>query len=316
MTAQTVLNNPKTGDIYMTDTSKILALFPGQGSQKVGMGHKSYEIQEIAKELFNMADKSLGFPLSKICFEGPAEQLTNTAIAQPAILTVSVICYEIFSRTGQSSNIVAAAGHSLGEYSALVAAGAISFADAVLLVHKRGKYMQEAVPKGQGTMVAVLGKEMNEIEEALAKVSTGIAQAANINAPGQVVVAGDIAGVDAFKAALNGGKVIPLDVSAPFHCKLMKPAADALAKDLDALNINKCRFPVYANFSANAVIEPGDIRQNLKDQVCGRVRWVESMNNAITEQKPTQAIEFGEGRVLNGLLKKINKEMPCQNIDQ
>lgn len=300
----------------MTEQSRILALFPGQGSQKVGMGHKSYESQEIAKELFQIADKALGFNLSKICFEGPADQLTNTAIAQPAILTVSVICYEIFAKTGQSSNIVAAAGHSLGEYSALVAAGAISFADAVLLVHKRGRYMQEAVPKGQGTMVAVLGKDVAEIEEALSKVTNGIAQAANINAPGQVVVAGDIAGVDAFKAALNGGKIIPLDVSAPFHCKLMKPAADNLAKDLDALTINKCRFPVYANFTAKAVIEPKDVRQNLKDQVCGRVRWVESMSNAISEQKPTGAIEFGEGKVLNGLLKKINKEVSCQNIDQ
>jgi [acyl-carrier-protein] S-malonyltransferase len=300
----------------MTEQQKILALFPGQGSQKVGMGQKSFETQEIAKELFNMADKALGFSLSKICFEGPATELTNTAIAQPAILTVSVICYELFAKTGQANNIVAAAGHSLGEYSALVAAGAISFADAVLLVHKRGKYMQEAVPKGQGTMVAVLGKEILEIEEALSKVTTGVAQAANINAPGQVVVAGDIAGVDAFKAALNGGKVIPLDVSAPFHCKLMKPAADNLAKDLDAMTINKCRFPVYANFSAKAVTEPSDVRQNLKDQVCGRVRWVECMNNAIAEAKPTNAIEFGEGKVLNGLLKKINKEVPCQNIDQ
>lgn len=300
----------------MTEQTRILALFPGQGSQKVGMGHKSYETQEIAKELFQIADKALGFGLSKICFEGPADQLTNTAIAQPAILTVSVICYEIFARSGQSNNIVAAAGHSLGEYSALVAAGAISFADAVLLVHKRGRYMQEAVPKGQGTMVAVLGKEVAEIEEALAKVTTGVAQAANINAPGQVVVAGDVAGVDAFKAALNGGKIIPLEVSAPFHCKLMKPAADNLAKDLDALNINKCRFPVYANFTAKAVVEPKDIRQNLKDQVCGRVRWVECMTNAISEQKPTGALEFGEGKVLNGLLKKINKEVACQNIDQ
>jgi [acyl-carrier-protein] S-malonyltransferase len=300
----------------MTEQSKILALFPGQGSQKVGMGKKSYESQELAKEMFNMADKALGFSLSKICFEGPADQLTNTAIAQPAILTVSVICYEIFAKSGQANNIVAAAGHSLGEYSALVAAGALSFSDAVLLVHKRGKYMQEAVPKGQGTMVAVLGKEVAEIEEAIAKVTTGIVQAANINAPGQVVVAGDIAGVEGFKAALNGGKVIPLDVSAPFHCKLMKPAADNLARDLDALTINKCLFPVYANFSARAVTEASEIRQNLKDQVCGRVRWVQSMNNAIAEQQPTQALEFGEGRVLNGLLKKINKELACQNIDE
>lgn len=295
----------------MNDTSRILALFPGQGSQKVGMGKQLFDSHELAQEYFTMADKALGFSLSEICFSGPAEKLTSTAIAQPAILTVSVIAYEIARRDNPQMNIVAAAGHSLGEYSALVAARAISFSDAALLVHKRGRYMQEAVPKGQGAMVAVIGKELSDIESALSKVTTGIAQAANINAPGQVVVAGDIAGIEAFKAALGGGKVIPLDVSAPFHCKLMAPAATALAKDLDALTINKCAFPVYCNFTAQATTEPAQVRQNLKDQVCGRVRWVECMENAITEQNPTSATEFGEGKVLTGLMRKIKKELPC-----
>jgi len=293
----------------MSESKKILALFPGQGSQKVGMGNDLFQANEFVRELFNVADSALGFSLSKVCFEGPAAELTNTAIAQPAILTVSVAHYELASRSVTPPNICAAAGHSLGEYSALVAAGAISFPDAVLLVNKRGRYMQEAVPRGQGTMVAVLGKELAEIEEAISKVTTGVVAAANINAPGQVVVAGDIAGVEAFKAALNGGKVIPLDVSAPFHCSLMAPAAAALAKDLDALTINPCRFPVFANVTAKAMTKPDEIRQNLKDQVCGRVRWVECMENAISETHPEAAMEFGEGRVLTGLLRKINKDL-------
>lgn len=297
----------------------ILALFPGQGSQKVGMGSQymapsANTRTEIAQEYLATADKILGFKLSQIMLNGPAEQLTETAVAQPAILTVSTIAYQIAVANDPALVPVGAAGHSLGEYSALVAAGAISFEDAVMLVHKRGRYMQEAVPKGAGNMVAVLGKELAEIEQAISKVSTGIAQVANINAPGQVVVAGDVAGVENFQGHIDGGKVIPLDVSAPFHCSLMKPAADSLAKDLDGLTIQKCKFPVYANFTGAPMREPEEIRQNLKDQVCGRVRWVELMQNAIADLKPTTAIEFGEGRVLAGLLKKINKDLPCRNL--
>ena len=173
--------------------------------------------------------------------------------------------------------------------------------------------MQEAVPKGQGKMIAVLGKDLSEIEEATTRVTAGIAQVANINAPGQVVVAGDVQGIENLKTALNGGKVIELDVSAPFHCSMMKPAADALSKDLDALTIKSCKFPVFANFTAQAVTEPLQIRQNLKDQVCGKVRWVECIENSISEIQPELAVEFGEGRVLNGLLRKIKKDLPCEN---
>ncbi len=297
----------------MSDSKIILGLFPGQGSQKVGMGALLHAQSDLSRSYFAEADKVLGFSLSGICFNGPGEKLTNTAIAQPAILTVSVIAYEIMKESNPDFSLIGAAGHSLGEYSALVAAGAISFSDAVLLVHKRGSYMQESVPKGQGKMVAVLGKDLEEIEAALKQVSNGVAQAANINAPGQVVIAGDVVGIDNFKATLNGGKIIELDVSAPFHCSLMKPAADSLAKDLDALSINQCKFPVYANFSAQPTNEPNDIRQNLKDQVCGRVRWVECMETAISSLAPTEALEFGEGKVLTGLLKKIKKELPCRN---
>ncbi|MDZ4786758.1 MAG: ACP S-malonyltransferase [bacterium] len=299
----------------MNDLKKFLGLFPGQGSQKVGMGQSLWASTEIAKEYFELADKTLGFKLSKICFSGPAENLTSTDIAQPAILTVSVICYEIAKTSPQKISLLAAAGHSLGEYSALVAAQSLTFEDAVMLVNKRGRYMQEAVAKGAGLMVAVLGKDLVEIETAISAVKEGIVQAANINAPGQVVVAGDVVGINAFKVALNGGKIIPLEVSAPFHCALMKPAADSLAKDLDALTIRPCIFPVYANFSAKPVIDPNQIRQNLKDQVCGRVRWVECMENAIRDHTPELALEFGEGKVLTGLLKKINKELLSINID-
>ncbi len=295
---------------------RIFALFPGQGSQRVGMGKDIYENSDLAKEIFSQADQAIGFPLSEICFNGPEEQLMRTAITQPAILTVSTICFRLAqSVAADKLNICAAAGHSLGEYSALVAAEAIAFSDAVQLVHKRGAYMQEAVPRGQGKMVAVLGKELEEIELALSKVTSGVAQAANINAPGQIVIAGDVSGVDQFIAALGSGKVKELPVSAPFHCALMKPAADNLKKDLSCLQINRTKFPVYANFSAAVVNEPEAIRLSLESQVCGRVRWIECTQNAIRDASPSVAIEFGFGSTLAGLLKRIDKSLGCINFD-
>jgi [acyl-carrier-protein] S-malonyltransferase len=291
-------------------TKKLLALFPGQGSQKVGMGKDLAEKSDIARSFFERADKAAGFPLSKICFEGPVERLTATEVTQPAILAVSVIAYEIAkSIHGAALAPVAAAGHSLGEYSAYVAAGALSFDDAVALVHKRGRYMQEAVPAGRGKMVAVLGKEPAELEPLAAAAKSGIAQIANVNAAGQVVVAGDVAGIDEFVAKLVGAKVMPLQVSAPFHCVLMKPAEEKLSKDLDAVTISRAAFPIYANYSAAAAQEPADIRRLLKQQVCGRVRWVECMQHAIAEKKPDVAVEFGAGNVLAGLLKRIAPEL-------
>jgi [acyl-carrier-protein] S-malonyltransferase len=292
----------------------VLGLFPGQGSQKVGMGKELFESTEIGKKLFAMADECLGFPLSTICFEGPAERLTATEVAQPAILTVSTICYELAREKNPSLALCAAAGHSLGEYSALVAAGALSFADAVVLVHKRGSYMQKAVPAGVGKMVAVLGKEVPEIEAALAKVTKGVAQIANVNAPGQIVIAGAKEAVEEFVTLMPGTKVMELQVSAPFHCSLMKPAEEALAKDLATAGITMPRFPVYANYTAAAVRDGEEIRKTLQLQVCGRVRWVESMNAAIRETNPTMAVEFGAGNVLTGLLKRIAPELTRKNI--
>jgi [acyl-carrier-protein] S-malonyltransferase len=297
-------------------SEKILALFPGQGSQKVGMGKDWFERFKLAQGYFRQADEVLGLGLSKLCFEGPLERLTATEIAQPAILTVSSICYAAEQEKGGGQNKpCAAAGHSLGEYSALVAAGALKFEDAVLLVHKRGKFMQEAVPAGQGKMIAVLGQELSVIEQALGSVSSGVAEVANVNAPGQVVLAGDKPGIEAFMAAMPGAKMVELQVSAPFHCKLMAPAAERLKAELAKIMINAPAFPVYSNFYGRALSNPEEIRAALYSQVCGRIRWVECMQNAIRDHSPAAAIEYGAGSVLSGLLKRIEPKLARKNVE-
>lgn len=289
----------------------ILGLFPGQGSQAVGMGSDFYNNSEKAKEYFDLADKILGFSLSKLCLSGPIEELTLTQNAQPAILLISTISYQL-----SNIKLTTAAGHSLGEYSALVAAGAISFEDALLLVHKRGRYMQEAVPQGQGKMIAVMGPTEKEIQEVINTISSGVVEIANLNSPGQTVVAGDVLGVDTFAPAIQakGAKVIPLNVSAPFHCRLMQSAAEKLSKDLDAISFNALQFPIYANFSAEAITDPDEAKELLKKQVCGSVRWTDCMLNAIHDQGINSAIEFGCGSVLSKLLKRISPETKRQEV--
>ena len=274
------------------------------------MGKELFDAYPQAKELFALADEVLGFPLSDLCFNGPLEKLTATEIVQPAILTVSTIYHRVVMEiAGANAEIVAAAGHSLGEYSALVAAGAVAFSDAVLLVHKRGRYMQEAVPPAQGKMMAVLGKDADEIEEALRTLPG--AQIANINAPGQIVVSGQAAAIDELKRRWPDARLIELNVSAPFHCDLMAPAAAKLNADLDAIALKPCAFPVYANIHGQAVTEPEEVRQALKDQVCGRVRWIDCVQNAAAQTLPDFAIEFGSGNVLCGMQKRINKALKC-----
>ncbi len=286
-----------------------VGLFPGQGSQKVGMGKALCEASPLARQMFAQADEVLGFSLSKICFEGPEDELVKTEYVQPAIFTVSSICYALAREKLGGDFLSAAAGHSLGEYSALYAAGVITFEDGVVLVNKRGKYMQSAVPLGQGKMLAVLGKEIEEIEAALATVTGELVEIANINAPGQIVISGSAQGIELAKTALAGSKVIELSVSAPFHCGLMKPAAESLAKDIDALTFQHGKFPVYCNFSAQPVQSAADVKQALKDQVCGRVRWVETIQNIWQAFPGAKALEFGEGGVLSGLLKRIDKSI-------
>lgn len=288
----------------MSESIKTAGLFPGQGSQQVGMGLELSKSNERAKSVFAEADKALGFSLSSMCFEGPLDELTLTKNSQPAILTASYACY-----TALSPELDAAAGHSLGEYTALVAAGVLSFSDAVQLVHKRGSYMQEAVPVGEGRMLAVMGLGEEEIQSAIDGIPEGVCEIANLNCPGQTVVAGNAAGIEAFSAALSGAKLIPLNVSAPFHCSLMKSAEEKLTADLELTEFRDPQFPVYSNVTAKAISSGAEARDLLVQQVCSSVRWTESMQNLFSEQGCTHAVEFGPGGVLSKLLKRIDKSV-------
>lgn len=290
---------------------RIAALFPGQGSQVVGMGKLFFDSSEQAKSLFEQADKVLGFSLTDLCFNGPIETLTLTKFAQPALLTTGYVCFK-----ESEIEVVAGAGHSLGEYTALVAAGCISFTDAVQLVHKRGVYMQEAVAAGQGGMIAVMGMEEADINAVIEKIDSGSMQVANFNAPGQIVVAGESAALADFTklAAEQGGKLIPLNVSAPFHCSLMKPAADALSKDLAATTFNDPEFVVYANVTSQPISSGAEARELLVKQVCGSVRWTQSMQNLIADQQLDAVVEFGPGGVLTKLMKRIDKQIAKEAV--
>lgn len=284
-------------------------LFPGQGSQQVGMGKALSEAFPVARAVFEEADAALGFSLSRLCFEGPESELTLTANAQPAILTNSIAALRVLeSETDLRAGVVA--GHSLGEYSALVAAGSLRLADAARIVNLRGKLMQEAVAPGVGAMAAILGLSRADVEAACAEASTGdgeIATPANFNGAGQIVIAGHKAAVDrACVAAKSRGakRAMPLAVSAPFHCALMQPAADRLAVALAGVSFAPLALPVMTNVEATKNQDASRVRDLLARQVTAPVRWEESVE-AIAAMGVTEAIEVGAGRVLAGLVKRI-----------
>ncbi|MEY2413170.1 MAG: [acyl-carrier-protein] S-malonyltransferase [Acidobacteriaceae bacterium] len=300
------------------DAGSIALLFPGQGSQSVGMGKELTEKYEVARRTFEEADEALGYKLSQLCFEGPEEQLRLTEITQPAILTASVAAFRVLKeRSDNKINFAFVAGHSLGEYSAHVAAGTIAFADAVRTVRDRGKYMQEAVPVGVGAMAAILGLAIDKVAEICADAAQGeVCEPANINSPEQIVISGNSAAVErAAKLADERGakraKLLP--VSAPFHCSLMKPAQDRLAVDLRALNFHQPSVPVICNVEAAVVDDAERSRAALIRQVTGSVRWDESMRRLFS-QGVQKFIEVGPGKVLCGLLRQIDRAKTCMNV--
>ncbi len=290
-------------------------IFPGQGSQYVGMGKDLYEQFPIAKNYFDEADLVFGFSLSKICFEGPEEELKQTKNTQPAIFLHSVALWKLLKRTDASM----VAGHSLGEYSALVAAEAISFADAIKLVRLRGELMQKAGEENPGTMAAIVGLDASVVGEITSKAyEAGIVQAANFNSPGQIVISGSVAGVrKAMEIAKErGAKIVKeLVVSGAFHSPLMQSAKGKLKEALDAVTINDAKIPVYANVTAKPVQRASEIRNLLFEQVTSPVRWEESVNNMV-EDGATAFIEIGPGKILQGLVKRTAASAEISGIDK
>lgn len=293
----------------------IALLFPGQGSQAVGMGKDLYEKYPEARRTFEEADDALGYKLSQICFEGPEDQLRLTEITQPAILTTSVAALRILETRMPKPAYVA--GHSLGEYSAHVAAGTFTFADAVRTVRKRGKYMQEAVPVGVGAMAAILGMDLANVAAVCADSRQNeVCDPANINSPEQIVISGNTAAVErAAKLADQRGakraKLLP--VSAPFHCSLMKPAQDRLEPDLTALKMQKPVYPVACNVDADLVTDELRARDTLVGQVTGAVRWEECVRLLISQGAQT-FVEVGPGKVLWGLMRQIDRSKTALNV--
>jgi len=293
----------------------IALLFPGQGSQAVGMGKDLAEQYPVAKQTFDEADDALGYKLSTVCFEGPEEQLRLTEITQPAILTVSIALLRVLQTRMPKPNYVA--GHSLGEYSAHVASGTFSFADAVRTVRKRGKYMQEAVPVGVGAMAAILGMDAAKVVSVCQDAAQGeVCEPANINSSEQIVISGNTAAVErAAKLAEERGakraKLLP--VSAPFHCSLMKPAQDRLQADLDALQLRKPVYPVACNVDAALVTDDLRARDTLVRQVTGSVKWEQCIHLLVAQGVQT-FIEVGPGKVLLGLMRQIDRSKTCLNV--
>lgn len=297
-------------------SAPLTFMFPGQGSQQVGMGRELAAMFPVAKETFDEADAALGYKLSQLCFEGPEDQLKLTEITQPAILTASIAAWRVLQSQGITPSYVV--GHSLGEYSANVAAGTISFTDAVRTVRNRGKYMQEAVPVGVGGMAAILAFPAEQVEQACNDAAQGeVCQAANLNSPDQTVISGNKAAVERAVALCKergARKTVILPVSAPFHCALMQPAQDRLAEDLKSTAFHDPSVPIMCNVDATVVTRAHGTRDTLIRQVTGAVQWVRSMQGLIA-LGVENFVEVGPGKVLCGLMKQIDRSRNFMNVE-
>jgi [acyl-carrier-protein] S-malonyltransferase len=291
-------------------------IFPGQGSQYSGMGREVAEKYPVARAVFEEANSLLGFSLSRLCFDGPEDELKLTHNTQPAILTTSVAVYRVLEEKGIRPDFVA--GHSLGEYSGLVAAGGLSFADAVRLVRRRGQYMQEAVPVGVGAMAAILGLDPAAMQSVCEQAAQGqVVSPANLNSPGQIVIAGHKEAVERAMALAKGAgakRTIPLQVSAPFHCALMRPAEERLTADLETIRFLDLKFPLVTNVDAAPIRTGAEARDALSRQVSRPVRWQESVQQLIVNGV-NQFVEVGPGKVLTGLARAIEKSATMQNAE-
>ena len=294
-------------------------LFPGQGSQIVGMGSEFYNNFEIVKKIFKEADDQLNYKISQIILNGPEDKLKLTQNTQPAILIVS---YAIFSVLKKEFNFNFKstkyfAGHSLGEYSALLCSGSLNFKDALFLLYERGKSMQEAVPVGKGSMIAVLGSKVDEIKNFLEEAKKkGVCEIANDNAEGQTIVSGNIESIELFKNILKDNKIkfIPLNVSAPFHCSLMRPAADKMKEKINSINFKKPVFDIVCNVTSKPENNPENIKSLLIEQIYSTVRWRESLIT-MSKEKTNNFIEIGPGKVLSGMVKRTLKDIKCFSIN-